>query len=132
MRATRFHRLLHGLALVATLALVAMPPLGRVFGSGASAHHAVPTPEMAQGHHAHHAMVASGHAVPEAPQPHQHPRDGDCDYCPLLQSMLGSVAPSLLPTEHLAPIAPQTVFRSAAPVFRNPTGLGSRGPPNLS
>ena len=137
MRATRLHRLMHGLAFAATLALVVVPPLGRVFQavSGGAGHHAVASPAampaaMAS-HHAHHAMAAAP-AASKAPEPHQHPRDGDCDYCPLLTSMLGSAAPSLLATVHLAPVAPPFVQRAAIVGFRHPAGLGSRGPPTLA
>ena len=57
---------------------------------------------------------------------------GDCDYCPLLQAMVASKAPAVLPVAALAPVAPQTIDAAAPPRFRHPNGLGSRGPPRIS
>lgn len=56
----------------------------------------------------------------------------DCDYCPLLQSLLGAraVAPATTPAIEL----PRPRFDSASAVlpWRHPSGLGSRGPPHAS
>jgi len=145
MTASRFQRLMHGIALAAALALVTVPTLGRVaqacrtvapgeaWSAMCTAAGLAYVPATAPSGHHHH-MASAGSMAPVAPAPHQHPHDGggDCDYCPLLQSMVGSSALALLPTAHLSPMAPQVVLRTAAPAFRHPSGLGSRGPPALS
>lgn len=124
MRATAFHRLMHRLALAATFALLLMPVAGRF----------VQVHQAAQAHHGHHmsAMAAAmHHGAPEAPSAPHH-GGGDCDYCPLLQSMVAAKAPALLPVAQVAPIAPALVDAAAPPQFRHPNGLGSRGPPTFS
>jgi hypothetical protein len=140
MRAPPFQRLMHRLALAATFALLLVPSIGRMAQAGqgealrdtwgamctaaglvyettptAQAHH--------QGHHDH-----GTPAMPGAP----HHGSGDCDYCPLLQSMVVAKAPALVGIATLAPVAPAIVDSAAPPQFRHPTGLGSRGPPATS
>lgn len=124
MRAPAFHRLMHRLALVATFALLLVPVAGRLH----QAHHA------AQAHHVHAMSAMAGamhHEAPSVPAAPHH-GDGDCDYCPLLQSMVGAKAPVLVGVAALAPVAPAQVDAAAPPHFRHPNGLGSRGPPDFS
>ena len=132
MRVHAFRRLMQRLALVATLALVLVPTLGRMaqaFDGPAPSHalsHAHPP-----SHHAGHHMVP---ALPQAPMPAPMPHhgDGDCDYCPLLLSMVAPKPPALVaPAVTLQP-APKPVVASAPPPYAHPTGLLSRGPPALS
>lgn len=80
---------------------------------------------------------SSGHLPPAAP-PANHDQagngphaghDGDCNYCPLLHSLLGAlaIAPFAMPEGALPP--PQVREVAATLPWHYPTGLGSRGPP---
>jgi len=126
MRANAFQRLMHRLALVATMALVLVPALGRM----AQAFEA-PPPAHPPSHHAmHHAMPMAPQAPMPTPMPHH--GDGDCDYCPLLLTMVAPKPPALVaPAIALQP-APIPVVASAPPPYAHPTGLLSRGPPSIS
>ena len=140
MRAPPFQRLMHRLALAATFALLLVPSIGRLAQAGqgevlrdawgamctAAGLSYEGTTAATQGH-AHHAMPA----MPSSPAMPHH-GNGDCDYCPLLQAMVASKAPAVLPVAALAPVAPQTIDAAAPPRFRHPNGLGSRGPPPIS
>ena len=100
MRAKAFQRLMHRLALVATLALVLVPALGRMaqacedtaatdaFGAMCTAAGLVveaPAPSHAHPP-SHHASHHDAPPLPQMPMPHH--GDGDCDYCPLLLTMV--------------------------------------------
>ena len=140
MRAPPFQRLMHRLALAATFALLLVPSIGRMaqagqgealrdaFGAMCTAAGLVyETTPTAQAHHqSHHDHGAP--AIPGAP----HHGNGDCDYCPLLQTMVVAKAPALVGVATLVPVAPATVDVAAPPQFRQPNGLGSRGPPTVS
>lgn len=143
MRAAAFQRLMHRLALGATLALVLVPALGRMAQAG---HAAMPAPshehaashqmaahDMASHDMASHAHHGASHAATPTPTPQApHHGGGDCDYCPLLLSMVASKAPALVaPAVALSP-APMPVAVVAALPYRHPTGLRSRGPPTFS
>ncbi len=124
MRAHDFQGLMHRLALAATFALLLVPVAGRI----AQAHQA------AEAHHGHAMSAMAGamhHGAPARPDAPHH-GDGDCDYCPLLQSMVAAKAPMLVGAAAAAPVAPARVDVAAPPCFRHPNGLGSRGPPALS
>ena len=145
MRAPPFQRLMHRLALAATFALLLVPSIGRMAqaGQGEALRDALgamctaaglvyETTPAAQAHHST-ASHQSRHdhgapAMPGAP----HHGNGDCDYCPLLQSMVVAKAPALVGIAALAPVAPAIVDAAAPPQFRHPNGLGSRGPPTVS
>ena len=138
MRAPPFQRLMHRLALAATFALLLVPSIGRLAQAGqgevlrdawgamctAAGLSYEGTTAATEGH-AHHDAMPSSPAMP-------HHGTGDCDYCPLLQAMVASKAPAVLPVAALAPVAPQTIDAAAPPRFRHPNGLGSRGPPPVS
>ena len=75
-------------------------------------------------------VVDPAHAPARDPgAPAGHAGQGDCDYCPLLQSLqvpqpvLAIVPPTLDPT------GPPIAARTSVLAFRHPSGLGSRGPP---
>lgn len=135
------------------LLLVAMPTVGRQFGSGfalpserlgaAHAPAAGSMPGMARAEHGLHlaGMAGAGHAhhrphmaVPtpdgpgEAPAPHDGHARHDCAYCPLLSSLTSASVPRLLLGP--APLAPWSVRVAAAPPLAPPVpALGSQGPP---
>ncbi|WP_161786899.1 DUF2946 family protein [Noviluteimonas dokdonensis] len=123
MRATVFHRLMHRLALAATFALLVMPVAGRLAQAARAG----------EAHHGHQMAMAGAmhHAAPETPPPPHH-GNGDCDYCPLLQSLVSPDVPSLAAVADTVPVAPAVVEAAAPPNFRHPNGLGSRGPPSFS
>ena len=103
--------------------------------------------DMAQAGHAAMAMHATHHmpsahpmeAPPAAPVAH-HPDggehsghgEGDCDYCPLLHSLLAMPGVALSAVEEAALPAPQFRMVAAALPWHYPSGLGSRGPPRIS
>ena len=145
MQASALQRLMHRLALAATFALLLMPSIGRMAQAGqgealrdawgamcTAAGLVYETTPTALTHHqiaSHHGRHDHGTpAIPCAP----HHGTGDCDYCPLLQSMVAAKAPALVGVAALAPVAPATVDAAAPPHFRHPNGLGSRGPPKVS
>lgn len=131
------------LALLAALLLALVPTLGRL-AQASTASRAAPVAQQAlaalctmegmkqvalpvlaaASTHAH-----LRHDVP-APMPH-HPNDAgqDCDYCPLLASLvvLAVIALGLWPRPASAcSVAARPAIRVAR---RHPSGLGSRGPP---
>lgn len=93
-------------------------------------------------HHGHAARADADHmpAVPVAAT-HEHlptgntggephaGHQGDCDYCPLLRSLLGAFAVVLLTTPATDLPAPRFHAVVAILPWQYPTGLGSRGPP---
>jgi hypothetical protein len=102
-------------------------------------------------HAGHAAMMHSMHHMPagepslgdakatsgEPVARHQHSGDqhsghgeGDCDYCPLLHSLLAMPGVALLTTPEAALPAPQFRMLAAALPWHYPSGLGSRGPPH--
>lgn len=140
IRSHTFQQAMARLALVATLLLVLLPTLGRL------AAHAPDAPQPgwnAMCTAAGLELVASktaarpagpairsesqGHAH-DSPAPHRHD-DADCDYCPLLASLLAAASCALLllsQTLRTAVSGLRLVFHRAA---FHPCGLGSRGPP---
>lgn len=98
-----------------------------------------------------HAMSAHGMAMDHGAMHHAHPaarstsvlashrdhagqeshagHEGDCDYCPLLHSLLGALGIALLSIPRDA-LPPPREHRIAATLsWHYPAGLGSRGPP---
>ena len=55
--------------------------------------------------------------------------EGDCDYCPLLHSLLAAPGVALLALDGAALPTPQVRMFAAALPWHYPSGLGSRGPP---
>ena len=139
MRNASLRRLLQCFALAATFALALVPTVGRVAqacqaaetGDAWGAMCTVAGLEVAATAPMDHAAHA-GHHMP-APTPMPHHGDGeDCPYCPLLQAL---VAPSV-PILSVPAAVPADAVARRNPVdptrFRNPNGLGSRGPPLVS
>lgn len=132
MRTAALQRWFLRLSLTATLALALVPTLGRI----AQATEATPSQAWT-------AMCTVAGLVQVAVDPAHdparhpgHPADhagqGDCAYCPLLQSLqVPQVALAVVPAS-LGPVGPPVQSRSVALPFRHPAGLGSRGPPVLS
>lgn len=58
--------------------------------------------------------------------------EGDCDYCPLLHSLLAMPGVALLAIDEAALPTPQFRMVAAALPWHHPSGLGSRGPPRIS
>jgi hypothetical protein len=103
--------------------------------------------DMAQTGHAAMAMHAMHHMpsanriemAPSSPVAH-HPGsgehsghgEGDCDYCPLLHSLLAMPGVALSAVEEAALPALQFRMVAAALPWHYPSGLGSRGPPHIS
>jgi hypothetical protein len=140
MRAAAFQRLMYRLALAATLALVLVPALGRMAQAG---HAAMPAPshehaashQMASHDMASHAHHGASHAPASTPTPTPrapHHGGSDCDYCPLLLSLVASKAPTVVAPAVAPSPAPMPVVVVAALPYRHPTGLRSRGPPTFS
>lgn len=84
-----------------------------------------------------HAAVPMAHGSPQAAASRQAPaaepphsgHQADCDYCPLLHSLVGALALALLsPPESPLP-APRLRDVAATIAWDYPAGLGSRGPP---
>jgi hypothetical protein len=125
------------IGLAAALLLSAMPTGVRLLqasadASGHRAHHVVRGADIARFDHdvrhvARSAPAADGRdRQPQAPLPGTGP---DCDYCPLLSSMVTALqAAVLLPP---APRASTVSNAADAPrrAWLHPNGLGSRGPP---
>jgi hypothetical protein len=153
------HRLTTHLALLAIVLLATLPTLGRVWSAAPPASPPVTEPQamhhmpgmahdMAGMTQVDHDAMATMHAMHQRPAgdakspspshaaPHPHTGDqhrdhgeGDCDYCPLLHSLLASTGITLLAIDEAALPAPQLRMRSAALPWHYPSGLGSRGPP---
>ena len=139
MRNASLRRLLQCFALAATFALALVPTVGRVAqacqaaetGDAWGAMCTAAGLEVAANPHLGHEAQA-GHPMP-SPAPMPHHGDGeDCPYCPLLQAL---VAPSV-PILSVPAAVPADAVARRNPVdptrFRNPNGLGSRGPPLVS
>ena len=132
------------LALLAALLLALLPTLGRLAQASTAPHTAsiaqqaltalctmegmkqVALPVLA-------AASTHAHLQHDAPAPMPHHPQGDagqeCDYCPLLASLvaLAAIALGLWPRPASAlSMAPRAAIRVA---HRHPSGLGSRGPP---
>ncbi len=144
-------------ALMAALLLALLPATGRLLGAPSHAGESAGAAAIAQGvvpgpRHAAHAGLAThprpqphphsgtGHdgsvgapGLPAAPEDQPgHRGDGDCDYCPLLASLVILPPPQDAAGDGMRrrsrdPRA--TVSRIAR---RHPTGLGSRGPPRTA
>lgn len=125
MNARAFQEWIGRLALLAALMLVAVPTAGRVLHvSGGTAQARIA--HLAAGHHAHAAPVADGRP---ALAPLAAPGDADCDYCPLLSSLITATRFATTPAALLPPAAtPASPVAPRLP-WLHPSGLGSRGPP---
>lgn len=127
MNARAFQEWIGRLALLAALMLVAVPTTGRLFHvAGGMAHTRVAHLAPEAGHHVHAAPAAEG---PARQAPYAAPGDADCDYCPLLSSLVAAARFATTPAALLPPAA--TPASPAAPrlPWLHPSGLGSRGPP---
>jgi hypothetical protein len=155
------HRTVTRLAFLAMALLCLMPTVGRLTAAAHAAHatlathatpaaaHAMPARLVAAATpaHDHHAMAMHDHQAMqaraavqggEAPAPsapgneHERHGGGDCDYCPLLASLLTQAVfvapPRVLHTEANAPPFQAAGLRPAAMV----PSLGSRGPPGAA
>lgn len=143
--APRLHRTIACLALLAMLLLSAVPTLGRLAGTQATA--SPTTLPQAMCTSTGLAMVGVGKAMammpgmamplalstlahgadPEMPA---HPADMDCDYCPLLACVVFVAVFVVLLAAIPSGGQPLASRRAAAFVtFAYPCGLGSRGPP---
>ena len=127
MNARAFQEWAGRLALVALLMLAVVPSAGRLVHAATDAGR-VHIHGLAMQAHAGHVQASPAGGNDEA-TPRPAPGDADCDYCPLLASLLpvGQVAlvPSALPLRFTAAAMP------SAPrlPWSHPSGLGSRGPP---
>lgn len=126
MNARVFQEWIGRLALLAALMLVAVPTAGRLVHASGAGHDAAAHLARQDGHQVHVASTADGRA-PLAPL--AAPGDADCDYCPLLSSLIAATCFATMPAALLPPAA--TPASPAAPrlPWLHPSGLGSRGPP---
>ncbi|HEY4529274.1 MAG TPA: DUF2946 family protein [Luteimonas sp.] len=139
MNAQAFQVRLGWLAVLAVLLLAVVPTAGRLVhvsaGHGhADAGHAMHAPD---GRHAaamRGALAFSTDvrdvvdpASPGAPRPA--PGDADCDYCPLLASLLATAVPGVLSTGTLRHGFATSIPAAPRRPWLHPCGLGSRGPP---
>ena len=91
-------------------------------------------------HAMHHMPSANPIEAPPAAPVAYHPGggehsghgEGDCDYCPLLHSLLAMPGVALSVIDEAALPVPQFRMFAAALPWHYPSGLGSRGPPHLS
>jgi hypothetical protein len=91
-------------------------------------------------HAMHHMPSAQSMEPPPAAPVTHHPSggehsghgEGDCDYCPLLHSLLAMPGVALSAIDEAALPAPQFRMFAAALPWHYPSGLGSRGPPLTS
>lgn len=126
LRASRFHRPLSRLALLAVLLLALAPAAGRMLAAG--------TPQLLAGW----SQLCTAAGLQSLPGPArsadgpQSPAgahgDGDCPYCPLAASL---ALPPLLAPAWSMPRAPASTYRRPRTRRRFPRllGPGSRGPP---
>ncbi len=117
------------IGLAAALLLLAVPTAGRFIHAGMAMGHA-PAAAHGDGHHVHHAPVDAGITRAgdrQAPRPA--PGDSECDYCPLLASLIGP--PPAFHALVVPPPVPAALAFAQAPrlPWLHPSGLGSRGPP---
>lgn len=134
MNPRAFQNWIGRLALVALLLLVAVPTAGRLVHAAAGGHASHAAHHAGHAEHAAHADHANHRAVPPADgrapgTPRPAPGDADCDYCPLLASLLAAVQVAFVPAG-----APRTSATRTPPApprlpWLHPSGLGSRGPP---
>lgn len=128
MRHPTLHRWMLRLGLAATMLLVLVPSLGRLAGHGPAS---TPAPGAPTGHamHAGHgeAHAPAGTTIP-APTD-DHARHADCDYCPLLASLLATALRPVPLLRYRDSNAPGVADIAPRVRWRHPTGLGSRGPP---
>jgi hypothetical protein len=127
----RFQRLMAHLALSAALAMMAVPTLGRLAGSGVqgaeSTWAALCT---AAGLERVAIVLPDGGRTPGQPHaPHPGSAGGDCAYCPLLASILLLVFAWLAMPLQARCERWQFPWQSGRTAFAYPCGLGSRGPP---
>lgn len=132
MNARAFQGWAGRLALLALLLLATVPTATRlVHAAHGVGHGHAAVSASTHGHLGH-----EGHAAravdprPDGREPlRSAPGDADCDYCPLLASML--VSPVVLFFAGAMPPAPPARRAIGAPrlPWLHPTGLGSRGPP---
>jgi len=126
------------LAVLASGLLCLMPTVGRLVhaNAGHAGHDAMPgmpaSHAMMVGHAMHHGMhhpMAAGANAPAGHDEHAGHGGPDCEYCPLLAQMVGSVA-----VHYLSPGLPdatptRSIAHEAAPVAAQVPSLGSQAPP---
>lgn len=128
MNTRAFQEWIGQLALLAALMLVAVPTAGRLMHvASAAGDDPVAHAEVRAGHHAH--AVATDPVAPGAPI--VAPGDADCDYCPLLSSLLAATRLATPPATVLPPPAGSASPAAPRLPWVHPSGLGSRGPPRL-
>src|SRR5690554_1761377 len=138
MKRRAFNAWFGRIGLSAALLLLLLPTTGRILqvqasdaGGGIAQHDARGNTGAPQaGHHAHH----GNHAAPGIEDRGATPPDpraaaaADCDYCPLLASLVAiaaPLAPLSVPAARVSPSVPATPRRA----WLHLNGLGSRGPP---
>ncbi|KAF1699307.1 DUF2946 family protein [Pseudoxanthomonas suwonensis] len=126
-RASRLHRNMARLALLAVLLLALAPAVGRALASG--------TPQLLAGwselctSEGLQRLPSEARSADGVPLPAAH-GDADCPYCPLATSLLGPAAPPAALA--LSPVEAAPARRHApGRRFRRLHGPGSRGPPIL-
>lgn len=137
MARSAFQRWMGRIGLAAVLLLLVVPTTGRVVhaqmpmepAAGDAGHegheggHAEHVAHQAQhGHHAHHGGQDGDGGRAAIGDP-------DCEYCPLLASLVASAAIVFDASHHAPHIAAAAVPLSPRLRWRHPSGLGSRGPP---
>lgn len=137
MTRSAFQRWMGRIGLAAMLLLLVVPTTGRVVhaqmpmepAAGDAGHeggHSEHVAHHAQhGHHAHHVH----HGGQDRDEGRAAIGDPDCEYCPLLASLVASAAIAFDASRHAPHIAAAAVLRSPRLRWRHPFGLGSRGPP---
>ena len=133
MRNASFRRLLQCLALAATFALALVPTVGRVAQACQTAETGDAWGAMCTVAGLVQVAVDPAHDPVRHPgAPADHAGQGDCAYCPLLQSLQVPQAVLAVVPPSFGPAGPPISARSIALPFRHPAGLGSRGPPVFS
>ncbi|MGY1529353.1 DUF2946 family protein [Luteimonas sp. A649] len=123
--------------MTAVMLLLVLPTAGRmlqapgaaasviVSGHAGSDHVA---PGAAHAHHGHHATQVAGDG--ERPVLPPGPVDGpDCDYCPLLASLVAVAQPGFVLPRGSTAWAVFPAYAAPRLPWFHPSGLGSRGPP---
>lgn len=128
MKRNAFQRWMGRVGLAAMLLLVLVPTTARVVHATAAGN----VPAQAQGHaHAGHAGAAAHvhHGGRERGDTRAAIGDPDCDYCPLLASLVAATG-FAFDVAHV-PVGTAATAVPPAPrlPWRHPAGLGSRGPP---
>ena len=130
IRSPAFQRPMRALALAAVMLLALMPSAARLLASGAGTGAHAGWVELCT--MAGLKLVKLDPAAPAAPERGAPAHGGDCDYCPLLQTLTPAAAPPAMALAALPPL-PAPALRAAQRLPAAPaTGLGSRGPPALA